>query len=287
MLGGYQILDLRKIDLSRGTSEASITDAEVLKQISNLRDHIQKTYDFSKPLQNQLKPLLIRYRDKKVGEKHEVALYGNIEVINVYYKFRIIACNESEKLTINVEFEEKTDEYDNKYWDIKTAKVLLTNNQTIDGDLDVKGDLTANSIVENMNGYSFVRVASAGFTYEGIYAGVVKTGNKITFVIACNITKTDADANTCELGQFIVPDSVFNRLYPTQIGTYDFLDVRELQCSQNEAIHRFVNGYCEKREASVKFVFDDTLGDKLVVNTKYYVRYELTLLLSDNLIPNE
>ena len=78
MLGGYQILDLRNIDLSRSTSEASITDVEVLKQLSHIADHIQKNYDFNKPLQNQLKPLLIRYRDKKVGEKHEVALYGNI-----------------------------------------------------------------------------------------------------------------------------------------------------------------------------------------------------------------
>lgn len=131
MLGGYQILDLRNIDLSRGTSESSITDVEVLKQLSQIADHIQKTYDFSKPLHNQLKPVLIRYRDKKVGEKHEVALYGNIEVINVYYKFRIVANNEGEQLTINVEFEEKTDEYDNKYWSIKTAKILLTSEVAI------------------------------------------------------------------------------------------------------------------------------------------------------------
>ena len=143
MLGGYQILDLRSIDLSRGTSESSISDASVLAQLLNIRDHIQKTYDFSKPLHAQLKPLLIRYRDKKVGEKHEVALYGNIEVINTYYKFRIIANNEGEQLTINVEFEEKTDEYDNKYWDIKTAKILLTSaEQTIE-------DILADGNVDN------------------------------------------------------------------------------------------------------------------------------------------
>lgn len=138
---------------------------------------------------------------------------------------------------------------------------------------------------ETMEGYSYVRNASGGFTFEPIYGSVVKNGNKITFVIACNITKTDASAITCELGQFIVPDNIFDKLYPTQIGTYEFIDVRELQCSQNEGLHKFVNGYVEKKEASVKFVFDDTIGDKLTLNTKYYLRYELTLLLSDNLIP--
>lgn len=154
MLGGYQILDLRSIDLSRGTSESSISDVNVLSQLLNLRDHIQKTYDFSKPLHAQLKPLLIRYRDKKVGEKHEVACYGNIEVINTYYKFRIIANNEGEQLTINVEFEEKTDEYYNKYWDIKTAKILLTSEVAIFENITdkdghnrfIEGDITIEDI---------------------------------------------------------------------------------------------------------------------------------------------
>lgn len=154
MLGGYQILDLRNIDLSRATTEATITDVEVLKQLSQIADHIQKTYDFSKPLHNQLKPLLIRYRDKKVGEKHEVALYGNIEVINTYYKFRIIANNEGEQLVVNVEFEEKTDEYENKYWDIKTAKILLTSEVAIFENITdkdghkrfIEGDITLDTV---------------------------------------------------------------------------------------------------------------------------------------------
>lgn len=126
MLGGYQILDLRNIDLSHGTSASNITNAYVLNQLLKLREHIEKSYDFSKALNNQLKPVLIRYRDKKVGEKHESAVFGALEVVNTYYKFKIVAENNGEKLTIDVEFEEKTYENDEKYWDIKTAKILLT-----------------------------------------------------------------------------------------------------------------------------------------------------------------
>ena len=126
MLGGYQILDLRNIDLTRGTSASNITNAYVLNQLLKLREHIEKSYDFSKALNNQLKPVLIRYRDKKVGEKHESAVFGALEVVNTYYKFKIVAENNGERLSIDVEFEEKTYENDEKYWDIKTAKILLT-----------------------------------------------------------------------------------------------------------------------------------------------------------------
>ena len=147
----------------------------------------------------------------------------------------------------------------------------------------IKGD----EIIENMEGYSFSRSNSEGFTYEGIYGGVVKTGNKITFVVACNITKTDATKVSCNLAKFVVPNAVLNKLFPTQVGTYYFLDVRELQCSLNEGTHHFVNAYCEKDEANslISMTIEDNIGDKLTVNEKYYARYEMTLLLSENLIP--
>ena len=143
MLGGYQILDLRNIDLSRSTSASDITNAYVLNQLLKLREHIEKSYDFSRPLNNQLKPVLIRYRDKKVGEKHESAVFGALEVANAYYKFKIVAENNGEKLTIDVEFEEKTyEENEEKYWDIKTAKILLTIDETIGGDASIGGNMS-------------------------------------------------------------------------------------------------------------------------------------------------
>lgn len=146
----------------------------------------------------------------------------------------------------------------------------------------------ADEIIENMSGYAFSIGNSTGFTYEGIYAGAVKTGNKLTLVVAINITKTDADAITCELGRFTIPQSVYDKLFPTQVGTYEFLDVRQQYCAINENSGAFACGYVEKViDNKVRFSIDDVIGDKLTVNTKYYARYELTLLLSDNLIPSE
>lgn len=154
MLGGYQILDLRNIDLSHGTSASNITNAYVLNQLLKLREHIEKSYDFSKALNNQLKPVLIRYRDKKVGEKHESAVFGALEVVNTYYKFKIVAENNGERLMIDVEFEEKTYENDEKYWGIKTAKILLTQEVAIFENITdkdehkrfIEGDITINEI---------------------------------------------------------------------------------------------------------------------------------------------
>lgn len=169
MLGGYQILDLRAIDLTVGTSASNITDANVLKQLRELRNHIQKDYNFAKPLNNQLKPVLIRYRDKKNGEKHEVALYGNLEVLTNYYTFKINALGHGEKLSIEVVFEEKTDEYENKYWDIKTAKVLLSIDEAIGGDASIGGDLSVTgdasiggdmSVTGDVSGAKFIGVTA-------------------------------------------------------------------------------------------------------------------------------
>lgn len=209
MLGGYQILDLRNIDLSRSTTANNITDVEVLKQLSNIADHIQKNYDFSKPLHNQLKPLLIRYRDKKVGEKHEVALYGNIEVINVYYKFKIIAQNNGEKLTIDVEFEEKTDEYDNKYFSIKTATMLLTSEVAIFENITDKdghkrfleGDI---ELSENMP--EGVTLTYGKWSLSGTHLMLVLAGN------IANGTELINSANVCELTT--LPSWIVEKIYP-------------------------------------------------------------------------
>lgn len=282
MLGGYQILDLRKIDLSRGTSEASITDADALRQLLNIRDHIEKTYDFSKPLQNQLKPLLIRYRDKKVGEKHEVSLYGNIEVINVYYKFRIITNNEGEQLTINVEFEEKTDEYDNKYWDIKTATILLTTN------VDIKGDLTANSIIEKMNGYAFQDIQT-DHAWDPIYASVVKNGNKLTFCVFGSIVVSAEDTGNADICQFTLPSEVLSKLIPYELTSLSILENRNISYQASTYDLVVAPMLITKFNTGINFRLGklQLLPNSQYGTGRYYFRIEQTFLLSDNLVSNE
>ena len=150
MIGGYQILDLRGIDLQISGSASNITDPYVLKQLLQLRDHIDKAYDFKKPLVNQLKPVLVRFRDKKNGEKTEGATFGEMSVVGNYYTFKITGRISGQfTLIINVAFHEVTNAYGNKEWLINTATIqladasnVLEGDIAIDGDLSVSGDVT-------------------------------------------------------------------------------------------------------------------------------------------------
>ena len=138
MKGGYQIIDIRKLNLTLSNSTQSITDAEILQQLRSLRAYIQKGHDFTKPLDNALKCIQIRYRDQKNGEKLEACQWANIETSNNSLTYEI----KTKNLMIEIVFEEKTDEYSNKYYDIKTAKYLYNHNEIIEGNLTVGGGLT-------------------------------------------------------------------------------------------------------------------------------------------------
>lgn len=162
MIGGYQILDLRGIDLQISASASNITDPYVLKQLLQLRDHIDKAYNFNKPLVNQLKPVLIRFRDKKNGEKTEGATFGEMSVVGNYYTFKITGRISGQfTLIINVAFHEVTNAYGNKEWLINTAKIQLADASNVlegdiamENDLSVGGDLTivGNAVLPEING---------------------------------------------------------------------------------------------------------------------------------------
>lgn len=168
MLGGYQILDLRKIDLTITKTLSNITDAYVLAQLLKLRDFIDKDYDFSKPIENQLKPVLIRYRDKKNGEKNEGAMFGELAIVDNYYTFQITGRISGYLiLTIKVAFQETTNAYGAKEWVINTAKIKLQDvmddlegNLALEGDLDVSGDLDVGG---DISAIGAVEGASANF----------------------------------------------------------------------------------------------------------------------------
>ena len=153
------------------------------------------------------------------------------------------------------------------------------------GNLNVDGSISGDEIIENMSGYSFIpNETGDGFTMEHIYAGVVKNGNKITFVSAFKITKT-ADQDYHKLvGSFIIPSDLMDKLYPTEIDGRDILDIK-------------VGGAFASQNSFVSQQYGlEKLTDKLVIrlynartnlttNTEYFIRCECTLLLSENLIP--
>lgn len=122
MLGGYQILDLTNINLELGADAVDITDSGVLKQLLNLREYIEKGYDFSRPLNNQLKPFQVRYRDKKADEEITATLWAHLSVIDSGFIISASIPNYA-NLEIFVSFDEETDDDGNNYWVIDSAQV--------------------------------------------------------------------------------------------------------------------------------------------------------------------
>ena len=147
------------------------------------------------------------------------------------------------------------------------------------GNINIAGNLTADSIIENMSGYSFTAHTPTNITLTDTYANVVKTGNKITFVLALNMEKS-ADANNQAIGQFNIPMSIANQLVPF---TYNKIDQREVSAvSIDDSTLTDVNIYMAKNNYGNLFVYLRTTTP-LTVSTKYFVRYEATFLLGSNM----
>lgn len=142
--------------------------------------------------------------------------------------------------------------------------------------------ITGDEIVEKMSGYSAVIPSSTGWTKEKVYIGAVKNGNKLTLVVALNLTKGAGAISNPKLCQITIPASVGSKLYDTQIGLYSFLDNRVLNAWSAYDNHVEAVAYIGKTSNTLlTYVLDNTTN--FVQDTKYYIRYEATFLLSDDI----
>ena len=169
---------------------------------------------------------------------------------------------------------------------ISTAALAAISGHTI-APLNVyaTGDITADSIIENMTGYTFSKTASdttkeVAYTY----AGVVKNGNKITFSIAGTVKRLDnITGNTLGLGVFSVPQAVAEKLLTSNIGgVYNVLSFSLLQLNKSYFESTELNMLTFRESRAVYPVVYGVNAD-LETNTLYYFRYEVTFLLSENL----
>lgn len=167
---------------------------------------------------------------------------------------------------------------------IFNGNINISGNITATGTID-GNKVTGNEIVEKMDGYFFLTYVQEKIAKDFVYCGVVKNGNKLTMVCAVNIT-LDADAgNWCALGSFSFPQAIKDKIYPSTIGNLNAVDVRKIllfddTLSYASPIEKVA--YAEKN-ASGNIFMQCSLSDVPREKT-YYLRYELTLLLSDNLI---
>lgn len=208
MKGGYQILDLTGLDMKIGNNQVSISDPNILKQLDALKNHIENGYDFKRPLNNKLKPILLRIRDKQNYEKQESSIWANVAKKTDNLTFVIEAVVDASLfkiIQIEVVFELKQDEAENYYYGIKTAKYLFTTNvqishgsfasigvvgnaeiggnaqitgnvsaggdASIGGDLNVTGDANIFENIKDKNGHArFIEGEGSQFSIEGVTA---------------------------------------------------------------------------------------------------------------------
>lgn len=174
----------------------------------------------------------------------------------------------------------------------------------IEGDVTITGNLAAAQIntpiltstndyieaqkpvIEVMTGYSFEQITpSTEFTLELIYAGVVKNGNKITFAVAANVTRTATVTANLKLGRFKIPANIGALLYQSLIGSYEYLDVKKVPVAAQGWQISQIDAFMQKlSNETIEVVLPNTSGlSDLTLDTKYYTRYEATFLLSENL----
>lgn len=147
------------------------------------------------------------------------------------------------------------------------------------GNVNIAGNFTADSIIENMTGYTFSK-GSIASSVTLDYAGVVKNGNKITFVIAG--TMINNSTFSARIGDFYMPSSIGEKLYP--INEDNDVSVSQVFMAKVSGSGAGVAKSASIRKPSnthlIAYIYGAT---DLEADKTYAFRYEQTFLLSDNL----
>lgn len=150
------------------------------------------------------------------------------------------------------------------------------------GDVNIDGNFTANSIIQKMSGFAF---NSYGNNFEPIYAGACQNGNKLTLVVFGKYTKVEGTAYET-IASFNVPSAVFSKLYPYQLGSLqNALESKKLSASLDTSRTDKVDVTLEITKNSWTPEVDITLLSltNLTNGSSYFLRIEQTFLLSDNM----
>ena len=163
---------------------------------------------------------------------------------------------------------------------------IFNGNVNISGTLNASA-ITGDSIIETMTGYSYNQPsADTNITKNVAYAGVVKNGNKLTFVIAMTIKRTGAVGGPyIAYGSFVIPTAVANKLYqiPELSNVLATCILQGFSSIYSDPIE--IPAYITKEAGgTIRFTtYKGSLDSLLTLDTTYYVRFEVTFLLSENL----
>ena len=173
---------------------------------------------------------------------------------------------------------------------IFNGNITISGNFAVTGDANVVGTMdagkvTGNEIVEKMSGYQLFTQTPSRLTLEYIYASAVKNGNKLTLVGALNITRTDEiQTSFSNIMLFVLPSAIQDKLYPVSISGHALLTINKVTAVDTSMAIKEVTCIGSKHTYGIMVSLAMADLNELTLNEKYYVRYEATLLLSDNLI---
>lgn len=308
--GGYILLSLCAISLALSGEPVTITNADVLKKLSEFQMYVG-TDEFKSQPKVGLKPVLVQYRSSESKINGVILCKCGFDTNN---KKLIISGTDGEKLSIQIEcvFIDNPEDVKVTPYVLQSAKVTayrgVIGDLDILGDLDIDGDLTVDGItskgiantgnianigdigttgkitggeiVENMSGYSYQAATPvAEVTQVVTYIGAVKNGNKLTVVMAKTVERTDnVDAGFVTLGYINIPKAVGDKLYPV-LGNW--LSMQLIYCGSGYNTGVSLPGLCIKNtDQQLRFNLYNI--NSLTLNTTYYVRFEVTFLLSEN-----
>ena len=153
------------------------------------------------------------------------------------------------------------------------------------GNVNIDGNLTANSIIENMNGYSFTDMDIAGLTKTVKYVGAVKNGNKLTLSYFASFNRTESVASVVQLGNFFIPQNVADALIPENFSGLNMISIKEISVFDSLVTSAKINAVFAKHPAvtnSISLLAYNV--NNLSANTNYLARIEVTFLLSASLV---
>ena len=275
MKGGYQILDLRNIGISYSSETKNITDPEILDQLRNLREYIEKGHNYSSALNNSLKCVMIRYRDAKVSEKWEECEFATINSSNASLTYEI----KGKELRIEVVFEEKQDDDGNPYYDIKTAKYLYNQNVIIGGDLIVGGDAKLFENIVDKDGHQrFIEGDITAETIEGItqtYGKWSLSGTHLLIVLALSISANTSLLASVKLADIDLPIWIKDKIIP--LFNQYVVTHTDQAWSNGGTVNDFAN-YLTKSNNIISI----KLGANYSTNVDRFVRCHFDLLIDDD-----
>ena len=146
------------------------------------------------------------------------------------------------------------------------------------------GPITSPSIIEDMSGYSFTKQTGEGsdvLAYN--YVGVVKNGNKITFVIFANLTLAEGKIGYQDLGSFVIPQDVADKIIPYSSNV---LDMSYITCIVGTTFTDALSQGVKVTKPGSQTIKFELARHQMVASSTYTFRIEKTFLLSNNLASN-